>query len=146
MAGLQYLPISTYNWCALILNLVFINRFKKRRMSQPWLYSYNLDSYCIHSLKSLGPIYFVKIRLPDFICNEFLIKMYRFLQNFTSEICTLLKMMNICCKNNIFTCRSLFTNDRKVDTWFCTQVHWFATVVLTRFLFSSLILMNIKMF
>ena len=33
-------------------------------------------------LKSLRPIYFLKIRLPDFLCNEFLIKMYKLLQNY----------------------------------------------------------------
>ena len=60
-------------------------------------------------LKSLSPIYFVKIRPPDFLCNEFFIKMYRFLQTYTFEICTLTKIMNICCKYNIFTGRLLFT-------------------------------------
>ena len=28
-------------------------------------------------IKSPSPIHFVKIRLPDFVCNEFPIKMYR---------------------------------------------------------------------
>ena len=44
-------------------------------------------------LKSLNPIYFVKIRLPDFLCNEFLIKMYRLLQNYTFDIYTLSKII-----------------------------------------------------
>ena len=34
-----------------------------------------------------------------------------------------------------FTGKSIFTSDRKVDTWFCTHVHWFNTVVLTVFIF-----------
>ena len=96
--------------------------------------------------KSLGPICFVKFRPPDFSCNKFLLKMYRLLQNYTFEICTLSKIMNICCKYKIFTGRSLFTSDRKVDMWFRTHVRWFAIVVLTRFSFSSLIYMNINMF
>ena len=82
-------------------------------MSQPSLYPY--------SLKSLGLIYFVKIRLPDFLCNEFLIKMYRLLQDYTFEICTLSKITNTCCNYNIFTSRSLFTIDKKVDT---RAVYW----------------------
>ena len=32
---------------------------------------------CKFKLKSLSPIYFVKIPLPDFLFNDFLIKMYR---------------------------------------------------------------------
>ena len=52
-----------------------------------------------------------------------------------------------CCKYNIFfTGRSLFTSNRKVDTLFRTHIHWFATVDLTRFSFSSLIYTNIKIF
>ena len=73
-------------------------------------------------LKSLSLIYSVKIWPPDFLCNEFFVKMYRFLQNYTFEICTLYKIMNIFCKYNIFTCRSLFTSNRKVDTWFHTNI------------------------
>ena len=38
-------------------------------------------------------------------------------------------------KYNIFNGRSLITIDRKVDTWFCTHVRWFAAVVSTRFSF-----------
>ena len=54
-------------------------------------------------LKSPSPIYFVKIRPPDFLCNEFLIKIYRHFQNYTFEIYeTLSKIMNIWCKYNIF--------------------------------------------
>ena len=49
-------------------------------------------------LKSLSPIYFVKIRLPDILCNEFPIKMYRLLRNYNVEICILSKIMYICCK------------------------------------------------
>ena len=97
-------------------------------------------------LKSLSPIYFVKIRPPDFLCNEFLIKMYRLLLNYTFKICTLSKIMNIVVNTIFFTGRSLFTSDRKVYPWFRTHVHWFATVVLTLFSFSSLIHMDIKMF
>ena len=85
---------------------------------------------------SLSLIYFVKIRPPDFLCNEILIKMYRLLQNYTFEISNLSKILNICCKCYIFTGRSLFTSNRKVDTWFLTHIQWFATVVLTRFSFS----------
>ena len=62
--------------------------------------------------------YFEKIRPPDFLCNEFFIKMYRLLQNYTFKIWTLSKVMNISFKYNIFTGRSLFTCDRKVDIWF----------------------------
>ena len=40
-----------------------------------------------HLWKSLSPIYFFKIRPPDFLCNEFLIEMYRLLQKYTFEIC-----------------------------------------------------------
>ena len=65
--------------------------------------------------------------------------MYRLLQKYTFEICTLSKIMNVCCKYNIFGGTSLFTNDKKVHKWFRTHVHWFATVVLTRFSFSLLI-------
>ena len=46
---------------------------------------------------------FVNIRHPDFLCQEFLIKMYRLLQNYTFEISILSKIMDICCKyKNIF--------------------------------------------
>ena len=58
--------------------------------------------HMLHYLKSLNLIYFVKIRLPDFLFNEFLIKMYRLLQNYTFEICNLWKIMNFCCKYDIF--------------------------------------------
>ena len=53
-------------------------------------------------LKSLSPIYFVNIQLPD-LCYEFLIKMHRLLQNYTFEIeiFTLSKITNIWCKYNI---------------------------------------------
>ena len=47
----------------------------------------------VNNLKSLSLIYFVKIRPPDFLCNEFLINIYRLLQNYTLEICTLSKIM-----------------------------------------------------
>ena len=77
----------------------------------------------------LSPIYFIKIRLPDFLCKEFLIKMYGLLQNYTFEICTLSKIMNFVVNTIFFIGRSLFTSDRKVDTWFRTLVHWFATVL-----------------
>ena len=40
---------------------------------------------------------FCKIRPSYFFCNEFLVKMYRLLQNYTFEICTLSKIVNICC-------------------------------------------------
>ena len=40
-----------------------------------------------HHLKWLSRFYFVRIRPPDFLCNEFFIKMYRILQNYTFEIC-----------------------------------------------------------
>ena len=52
--------------------------------------------------------------------------------------------MNICWKYNFFSGRSLFTSDRKVDTWFRPHVHWFALVVLIQFSFSSLIYIDIK--
>ena len=52
-------------------------------------------------LKSLSLINFVKIRLPNFLGNEFLIKITK-LQNYTFEICTISKITNICCKYNIF--------------------------------------------
>ena len=39
-----------------------------------------------------------------------------------------------------------FTSDRKVDTWFRTHVHWIATVIWTRFSFSSIIYISIKKF
>ena len=54
-------------------------------------------------LKSLSPFYFVKIRLPGVLCNEFLINMYTPLQIYTVEICTLSKIMDTCCKYNIYT-------------------------------------------
>ena len=84
--------------------------------------------------------WFCKNWLSDFLCYGFLIEMHGLLQNYTFEICTLSKIMNICCK----TGWSLFTSDKKEDTWFRTHLHWFATVVLTWFLFSSLIYINIK--
>ena len=67
----------------------------------------------------LSLIYLVKIRLPGLFCYELLIKMnrYKLLQKYTFEICTLFKIMNICYKYNSW---SLFTSDRKVDTWFRT--------------------------
>ena len=40
---------------------------------------------------------FCKIRSPDFLCNEYLIKMFRLLQSYTFEICALSKIMNSCC-------------------------------------------------
>ena len=96
---------------------------------------------CVHDhvpyLKSLSPISFVNIRLREFWCNEFLIKMYRLLQNYIFEICTLSRQWIFVVYTIFFPGRSLFTSDRKVNTWFCTHVHWFATIVLTRFLFSS---------
>ena len=52
----------------------------------------------VHMKKYLSLIYFVKIWPPDFLCIEFLIKMYILLQNYTFENCTLSKIMNICCK------------------------------------------------
>ena len=36
--------------------------------------------------QSLSLIHFVKIRLPDFLCKEFPIKMHRLLQNYTFAI------------------------------------------------------------
>ena len=54
-------------------------------------------------LKLLSPIPFVKI-WTDFLCNEFLIKMNRLQQNYTFRICTLSRILNICCKNNISYC------------------------------------------
>ena len=71
--------------------------------------TFNNCSLEIQQIKIAKSDLFVKIRPPDFLCNEFLIKMYRFLQTYTFEICTLTKIMNICCKYNIFTGRSLFT-------------------------------------
>ena len=56
----------------------------------------------VHTLNLPCPIYFVKIRLQDFLCYEFLIKMYRLLQNYIFEICTLSKITNTCCNYNIF--------------------------------------------
>ena len=41
------------------------------------------------TVKSQSPIYFVKNRHPDLLCNDFLIKMYRPLQNYTFDIYTL---------------------------------------------------------
>ena len=38
---------------------------------------YCFTSKLSKSFKSLSPIYFVNILPPDFLCNEFLIKMYR---------------------------------------------------------------------
>ena len=58
--------------------------------------------YMFLVLKSPSPIYFVKNRPPDFLCYKFLMKIYRLLQNYTFEICTLHKIMNIYCKYNIF--------------------------------------------
>ena len=51
-----------------------------------------------------SPIYFVKIQLPDFLCNDIIIKICRLLQKDTFETCqcTLSKITNICCKYNIF--------------------------------------------
>ena len=76
--------------------------------------------------KSQSPIYFVKIRPSDFLCNEFLIKMYGFLQNYTFKICTLSKIMNICWKYNIFYWYNVGVYLQ--DTWFRTHIHWFVTV------------------
>ena len=90
-----------------------------------------------HTWKSklLNPIYFVKIRLPDFLCNEFLLKMYRLLQITPSKYEPLSKITTTCFRYIFFTWRSLFTIDRKVDMWFRTHVRWFATVVSTVFIF-----------
>ena len=86
-------------------------------------------------LKSLSPINLVKVRLPDFLWDEFFIKMRVLFQNNTFEICNLSKIMNVCCKYIFF----LNASDRKVYVWFCSHVYRLATVVLTRFSFSTLI-------
>ena len=49
----------------------------------------NLFGY-IEALKSLSPIYFVKISLPDFLCKEFLIKMFR------TRLLQKLQLRNLC--------------------------------------------------
>ena len=43
----------------------------------------NLFMLCVKIAKSDS---FCKIRFPDFLCNEFLIKMYRLSQNYNFEI------------------------------------------------------------
>ena len=64
------------------------------------LLPYETDTHAT-CLKSLSPIYFVKVQLPDYLCNEFVIRMYTLLQIYTFEICTLSKITNTC-KYNIF--------------------------------------------
>ena len=91
-------------------------------------------------------IYFVKIRPPDFLCNEFLIKMYRLLQNYTLKSVPFQREWIFVVNTIFFTGRSLFTSDRKVDTLFHGHVHWFATIVLKQFSLSLLIFIDIKMF
>ena len=69
----------------IINGLCVINGFYRTSIvtKQKNLVFYLVLSYQNH-LKSLSPIYFVKIRPSNFLCNEFLIKMYRLLQFYTS--------------------------------------------------------------
>ena len=46
-------------------------------------------------LKSLSRIHFVKIRQSNFLGNEFLVKMYKLLRNYTFKIATISKIMYI---------------------------------------------------
>ena len=132
---MSYLYNFQGKWQTYINNIIIYLNFEE---------SIKTDIFCIlKCLESLSPIYFVKIQLPDifYAINEFLIKMYRLLQNYTFEICTLSKIMNICCKYNIFLLVCLYLQAIERYTR-----DWFATVVLTQFSFSSLIYIDIKMF
>ena len=90
------------------------------------------------TLISLSPIYFVKIR-PWFLMQWI---PHQDVKTFTkltpSKSVPFQRKWTFVVNTIFFTGMSLFTSDKKVHTWLRTHVHWFATVVLTQFSFSSL--------
>ena len=104
----QYNDLGHYEtlWCELLhfwvcWNVCHFLDSKQQLQTYPTLFKIVLQLYG-RIFKSLSTIYFIKIRLPDFLCNEYLIRMYRLLQNYTFEICTLSKIKNICYEYKFF--------------------------------------------
>ena len=84
--------------------MLFNLKTYKKKYNSCWLVNTYLKT--ISKLKSPSPIYFVKNWLPDFLRKEFLLKMYRRLQNYIFEA-----------KPSI-SARSLFRSESKVIRFF----------------------------
>ena len=78
-----------------------------------------------------SPIYFVKIWPPDFFAMNFSLRCIDFYKISPSKSVPFQRWCHwIFVVNTIFfTSRSFFTSDGKVDTWFHTHLHCFATVI-----------------
>ena len=66
--------VKLLNWFKSLDVYVCIVRYFDNRTPS---FVYITQDRALKYIKSPSPIHFVKIRLPDFVCNEFPIKMYR---------------------------------------------------------------------